>query len=85
MRMHVQFANGGRAEVLLLAAGRREMRVIVEGSASTDRWERVDGAWRDENGAPIEIEAVFAVDGTEWQAFCSQLGNATMAMGSSHV
>jgi len=83
MRMRVQFENGGRAEAVLLAGSRREMRVVVEGSTDTEQWEKLDGAWRDENGGPIEIEALIAVDGTDWLAFCAEAGGLTVARGAS--
>lgn len=81
MRMQIEFEDGGRAEAVLLAAGRREMRVVVEGSTDTEQWEKVDGVWRDESGARIEIEALIMVDGTDWLPFCAELGIRTMAMG----
>lgn len=81
MRMQVRFENGSRNEALLLAAGTRQMRVVVKRSANAEQWEILDGSWRDENNRPIEIEALFVVDGTNWSAFCSELGTRTMAMG----
>lgn len=83
MRIQVQFGKGGRAEAVLLAANRRTMRVVLEGAADTQQWEMFDGAWRDENGVPIEIEALIAVSGTDWRAFCRAVGAAPIAMGAS--
>lgn len=80
MRMEVQFENGRRAEAVLLAANRYEMRVAVTGSADTEQWQKHDGAWFDENGGRIEIEALTAVEGTDWVTFCGELAAQSMAL-----
>lgn len=81
MRMQVRFENGSRAEAVLLASGTRQMRVVLKGSADTEHWEMIQGGCVDETGQPVEIEAVFAVEGTNWAALCAELGTRTMAMG----
>jgi hypothetical protein len=82
--MQVKFENGRTAEAVLLAGNRHEMRVVVEGFGDTQRWEKVDGVWLNERGEPMQIEALLAVDGTDWLAFCAEVGSATMAMGISY-
>lgn len=73
MRLEIRFENGRRAEALILAANSREMRVVVQDSGDTEEWQKFDGAWRDEGGTPIEIEAFLAIDGADCSSFCSTL------------
>ena len=81
MRMQVRFEGGRKAEAVLLAGNRHEMRVAVEGLADTQHWNRFDAVWLDEMGEPIEIEAVMVVEGTDWLGFCGEMGAATMRIG----
>ena len=83
MQMQIQFENGKRAEAVILAASRYEMRVVVQGFDNTQAWEKVDGLWRNESGERIEIEALIPLDGIDCSRFCEELGARTMAMGRS--
>jgi hypothetical protein len=83
MRMEIHFEDGRRAEALVLAASRYRMRVVVEGSNNTEEWEKLDGVWCNESGERIEIEALVAIDGTDWLGFCAEVGARTMTMGAS--
>ena len=49
----------------------------------TEQWEKLDGVWCDESGARIDIEALLAVDGTNWVGFCAELGAGAMAIGAA--
>jgi hypothetical protein len=83
MQLQIQFENGTRAEAVILAANRYEMRVVVQGFDNTQTWDKLDGVWRDESGERIEIEAMIPLEGIDCSSYCAELGARTMAMGRS--
>jgi len=71
MRMMIRYQSGLRAEAVLLAASSDRMRVAIDSQRDTVELHRVDGCWRTERGAAIEIEALMAIPGTEYAGFCA--------------
>jgi hypothetical protein len=70
-----------RAEAVLLAVGTDRMRVAVAGFNETEEWARYQGVWYDEAGAPVEVQAILAVDGVDTAAFCADAFPRTLTMG----
>jgi hypothetical protein len=83
MLIAIQRENGTRAEVVMLAGSRTRMRVMAPGSSDTEEWTRIDGKWRDESGAAIEMDAIFALAGIDASDFCADLHPRATAMGGS--
>ena len=73
MRMMIRYQSGLRAEAVLLAANSDRMRVAIDSQRDTVELHRVDGGWRTQRGAAIEIEALIAIPGTEFSRFCSEV------------
>lgn len=82
MRVLIQRENSVRAEAVLLAASKYDMRAALQGAVDTEHWKQVDGVWRDEDGGRIEIDALIAVDETDWMNFCSDI--AVPALAATH-
>jgi len=47
------------------------MRVAIGSQSDTVELHMVDGGWRTERGAAIEIEALMALPGTDVPSFCA--------------
>jgi hypothetical protein len=71
MRMMIRYQSGLRAEALLLAANRERMRVAIGSQRDTVELHLVNGGWRTQRGAAIEIEALIPIPGTDLSRFCS--------------
>jgi hypothetical protein len=71
MRMMIRYRNGLRVEAVLLAANSERMRVAIDSQRDTVELHRVDGGWRSQRGAAIEIEALIPIPGTAFPAFCA--------------
>ena len=82
MRMMIRYRNGLRAEAVLLAANSERMRVAIDSQRDTMELHRVDGCWRSQRGAAIEIEALIPIAGTAFPAFCAAVHPAGTAPGS---
>ena len=73
MRMMIRYQSGLRAEAVLLAANSDRMRVAIGSQRDTVELHRVDGGWRTQRGAAIEIEALIAIPGIEFSRFCAEV------------
>ena len=71
MRMLIRYQNGLRVEAVVLAANSERMRVAIGSQSDTVELHMVDGGWRTERGAAIEIEALMAIPGTDVPSFCT--------------
>lgn len=60
----------------MLAVSSRQIRVVVQGSAETEEWQKVDGTWRDEDGDEVDIEALIAID---MLSFGTEIGTRAMS------
>jgi hypothetical protein len=81
MRITVRFYNGASAEALILGADRNEVLAVVEGRPEAEQWRILDGRLHDEAGEPIEIEAMFALDGIDCAELCTELFPKTATAG----
>jgi hypothetical protein len=81
MRITVRFYNGARAEALILGGDRNEALVVVETRAEAEQWTIVEGRLHDEAGQPVEIEAMFALDGLDCSEVCAELFPKTATAG----
>ena len=81
MRITVQFHNGARAEALILAGDHKQALVVVEGRSEAEEWLVLNGRLYDEAGHPIEIEAMFALDGFDCTELCAELFPRTATAG----
>jgi hypothetical protein len=73
MRITVRFHNGTRAEALILGGDRNQALVVVEGRREAVTWQLLDRRLHDEAGEPVEIEAMFALDGVDCAELCAEL------------
>jgi hypothetical protein len=71
MRMLIRYQNGLRVEAVVLAVNSERMRVAIGSQSDTVELHMVDGGWRTERGAAIEIEALMAIPGTDLPSFCA--------------
>jgi hypothetical protein len=71
MRMLIRYQNGLRVEAVVLAVNSERMRVAIGSHSDTVELHMVDGGWRTQRGAAIEIEALIAIPGTDLPAFCA--------------
>ena len=71
MRMLIRYQNGLRVEAVVLAVNSERMRVAIGAQSDTVELHMVDGGWRTERGAAIEIEALMAIPGTDVPSFCT--------------
>jgi len=83
--MTVRFHNGARAEALILAGHRNQALVVVEGRPEAEEWRIIDGRWCDQTGQPVEIEALFALDGVDCAELCAELSPRTATAGGRWV
>ena len=81
MRMTVRFHNGERADALILAGDRNLALVVVEGRRAAEEWQILEGRLHDQVGQPLEIEAIFAVDGADCAELCAELFPKTATAG----
>jgi hypothetical protein len=71
MRMLIRYQNGLRVDAVVLAVNSERMRVAIGSQSDTVELHMVDGGWRTERGAAIEIEALMAIPGTDVPSFCT--------------
>jgi len=81
MRITVRLHNGARADALILAGDRNQALVIVEGRRDAEEWQILEGRLHDEVGQPVEIEAMFALDGADCAELCAELYPRTATAG----
>ena len=81
MRIAVRFHNGTRAEALILAADGKQVLVVVEGRPQAEEWLVLDSRLYDQTGQPVEIEAIFALEGLDCTEVCAELFPRTAAAG----
>ena len=81
MRITVRFNNGARAEALILAGDRKQALVVVEGRSEAEDWRLLNGRLYDQGGQPVEIEAMFALDGFDCAEICAELAPRTATAG----
>jgi hypothetical protein len=80
--MLIQRANGCRAEAILLALNKNQMRVMIAGESDAVELTILNGCWVDEYGDTIELEALMPLEGVGWQYLCNELYPRTMAAGT---
>ena len=83
MQILIQRENGTRSSAVVLTASTNRMRVVVRGCSETEEWQNLDGVWRDESGAQIEIEALIAITARDWSRVGEEPLAWAMALGTS--
>jgi hypothetical protein len=63
MHLILRFANGRRADALLLAANEDSMRLVVHRRADTVEYRRAASHWDGDDGTRVSIEAVLPIGG----------------------
>ena len=58
MHLILRFANGRRAEALLLRMTETAMRLVVHGREETIEYTRVNSRWLGDDGSRVSIEAM---------------------------
>jgi hypothetical protein len=81
MQMLIRFQNGFRGEGVLLVANSERMRVVIVSERDAVELHKVGMCWYTETGAPIEIEALIPIEGTDFSHFCSAEHPRTNAAG----
>jgi len=81
MRMTIRYQSGLRVEAVLLAASRERMRIAIESQRDTVELNKVDARWHTEDGAPVEIEALIPIAGTDVSQFCAAAYPRTCTAG----
>jgi hypothetical protein len=66
----LRYANGRRADALILSASPDLIRVILRRQGDTAELRRVFGDWIAEDGSPVELESIVAGDHTDLRSYC---------------
>lgn len=72
MKMAIHDDDGVRSEAVLLAASDDRLRVVIQGRDDTEEWTNVGGAWRNERGGMVAIEAALCINGIGYSHFCTE-------------
>jgi hypothetical protein len=54
------FPHGRQVDALLLSASPERLRVVIPGRKDTTEIRLIEGRWTSENGAHVELGAIFA-------------------------
>lgn len=60
MQAIIRYPNGQRSEVLVLSAGKFEMRIISQGDSDSVELTCTYGEWTDEAGVQIQFDSLVA-------------------------